>query len=73
MKDAGEIVSLNHQFTIVLPINIIGDKLRTLFFVVVVVVVVVLLVCRIESLSYKFLNFLDKIESFWTRAFECAG
>ena len=32
MQNAGEIVSLNPQFTIVLPINIIGDKLRTLFF-----------------------------------------
>ena len=34
MQNAGEIVSLNPQFTIVLPINIIGDKLRTLFFFV---------------------------------------
>ena len=32
MQNAGEIVSLNPQFTIVLPIDIIGDKLRTLFF-----------------------------------------
>ena len=67
-KNAGEICSLNPHFTIVLPINIIGDKLRTLFFFG-----LVLLVYRIESLSYKFLNFLDKIESFWKRAFECAG
>lgn len=69
MQNAGEIVSLNPQFTIVLPINIIGDKLRTLFFLL----LFVLLVYRIESLSYKFLNFLDKIESFWKRAFECTG
>ena len=34
MQNAGEIVSLNPQFTIVLPINVIGDKLRTLFFFV---------------------------------------
>ena len=60
MQNAGEIVSLNPQFTIVLPIDIIGDKLRTLVY-------------RIESLSYKFLKFLDKIESSWKRAFECAG
>ena len=31
-KNAGEICSLNPHFTIVLPINIIGDKLRSLFF-----------------------------------------
>ena len=43
MQNAGEIVSLNPQFTIVLPINIIGDKLRTLFFFF------VLLFYRIES------------------------
>ena len=68
MQNAGEIVSLNPQFTIVLPIDIIGDKLRTLFFCL-----FVLLDYRIESLSYKFLKFWDKIESSWKRAFECAG
>ena len=32
MQNTSEIVSLNPQFIIVLPINIIGDKLRTLVF-----------------------------------------